>query len=138
MRFVGWLLNLAIAAVILMGVFTIGPLMETQFLPVYAPFKIINVEPVADGKASRFTIEFRKLRDCAPRGYAWYTTDLGSYTQSLNVTADTSNPVPNMPVGKFTTAFTIDGVTAADIPSLYAETYSNCHPFWITKTIVFP
>ena len=138
MKALSWVLNLAAVAVIIMAISVLGPMMETKFFPVYAKFKIVDVQPIADGKASVLTIELRKLRECIPQGYAWYSSDLGSFVQQLNVVSNTRNPAPVLPVGKYVLKFTIDGITAADLPSLYAETFSRCHPLWITRTVVFP
>lgn len=134
MKAISWLLNLAVVATAIMAFYTIGPLLETKLFPVYSKFKILEVK---QGDGLTFTIEIRKLRDCAPQGWAWYTTDLGGYIQQLDV-APRRQQTPKMPLGKHLTTFKITEIAASDIPSLYAETFSNCHPFWVTRSVVFP
>ena len=138
MKALSWILNLAAVAVFIMAVSVLGPALETKFFPVYAKFKIIDIQPTPDGKASVLTIELRKLRDCLPQGYAWYSGDLGSYVQQLNVISNTRNPAPVLPLGKHVLKFTVDGIVPADLPHLYAETFSRCNPIWTAKTVVFP
>lgn len=138
MKALSWVLNLAAVAVFIMALSVLGPMIESRFFPVYAKFKILDMQPTADGKASVLTIELRKLRDCIPQGYAWYSSDLGSFIQQLNVVSNTRNAAPVLPLGRHVSKFTIDGIKPADLPSLYAETFSRCHPLWVTRTVVFP
>lgn len=137
MRAIGWLLNCAFVAIVLLGITAIGPEIETRWNPVYAKFKIVSVDPVGLD-AVRFTVDLYKFRDCLPQGYGWYSGDLGSYNRQLNVVAQSQNTAPKLPVGKSRSVFVVHGITLREVPGIWAETYSRCHPFWMTRSVVFP
>lgn len=141
MRAITAILYLAFSAVVVMGFFTIGPLVETRWFPVYSKFEIMSLSPAPNGTDTLMTVRLYKIRACAPRGFAWFTTDFGNFVRQLNiVSTNRQNPAPQLPVGRANPTFIIRDLllTETDISSMSGETYSQCHPFWITRTEVFP
>jgi hypothetical protein len=126
-------LNAAIVVVILLFIFVFLPVIETRWFPVYSPFEVINIEP--SKKGSKVTFRYTKYRDCFPQGYSWYTNDLGRGLRQLGVTPRLT--APQTPVGRNQTTMEIEITPEEFAGPLYAEIYSRCHPFWVTRSIVF-
>ncbi len=132
------LLNCALAVLALLAIGYFGPMLETRFYPVFSKFKIISIVDIPGEDAATLSIEGYKLRDCIPQGYAWYSGDFGTYLRQLNVAGNARNQAPMIPLGKFYSTFKVEGLRESTAPKLYAETFSRCWPFWVTRSVVYP
>lgn len=137
-KLLDWCMNFAALGVVVVGIWVMGPVIETRWFPVYSKFKLVNVETNSHG-GSIVTVEAYKFRDCLPQGYAWYNGDFGNNVRQLTVQSRRQlNVSPSLPLGKFTSAFEVDIQPIEIASGISAETFSRCHPFWTTRTIVFP
>lgn len=129
----------ASAMVLMMGFYAIGPAIETMFFPAYGKFRLVSVEPVGEGQ-SKAIFSFEKKRDCAPAGFAWFNGEIGNSYQVVNFTVDTpSGNGVQRPVGHHISNPYIIEVNPNDVRTrLLGEIYSRCHPFWITRSEVYP
>ncbi len=75
------------AMVLMMGVFTIGSLIETKFWPAYGKFRLVSVEPYGDGY-SKAVFAFEKKRSCTPAGFAWFNGEIGNSYQVVDFRVD--------------------------------------------------
>ncbi len=131
------MVNLTIVILSILAITVLGPEIETRWFPVYSKFRILKIEPGPEG-GSTVTVEFSKFRNCIPQGYAWYNGDFGNNYRQLEVTSRRPNPSPSLPIGR--THSTLDvRITPDEFASgIWAETFSRCHPFWVTRSVVFP
>jgi hypothetical protein len=121
--------------VLVLVVWTVGPMLETRLFPVYSKFKIVNIEP--NPKGLMVTVQFTKYRNCDPQGYAWYVGDFGKGFEQLNIKARSTTTV--RPLGtQITQPFLIEGLEVKDLPMLSAEITNRCHPLWPTLSIIYP
>lgn len=132
-RALDWFLNAVIVVLILLGIFVAGPEIETRWFPAYSRFEVLKIEP--HEKGSKVTVRYSKFRDCIPQGYAWYLGDLGDNMRQLTVSANLT--APSLPIGRHTSTQIIEVTPEEFAGSLYAEVFSKCHPFWITRSVVF-
>lgn len=127
------------AMVFMMGFFTIGPVVETTFFPPYGKFKLLSVEPYGEGQ-SRAIFSFDKRRSCTPAGFAWFNGEMGaSYTIVDFVIDSPSGSGITRPPGHHISSPYIIDVPPNDVRTqLLGEIYSRCHPFWISRSEVYP
>lgn len=137
MRLLDWVLNATIAVVMLLIIFVAGPEVETRWFPAYSKFTIDDVKPTPDGEGSVVTVEFSVFRRCVPQGYAWYTGDLGLGMRLVNVKSRALPPTMR-PVGRHRSVIDVDISPAEIMNNLYAEVFSRCHPFWVTRSVIYP
>ena len=131
-------LTTSAVAVLVMGVYTIGPWLETKFLPVYSRFEIMQIEPYGEGQ-TRAIFKFTKYRQCEPQGFAWYTGELGAAFRQLRVKVESTGSVPSRPLGvQMTSPYVIDATPAQVKDATFAEIFSTCHPFWTTRSVIYP
>lgn len=121
-------------------IFSVGPLIEERFFPVYSKFTIVEAVNVPGGVRAVF--RFTKWRNCDPseRGIAWYHGDEGSgFTQLRTENLGPPAVLPR-PIGtQRTNPWLFQGIDELDLRSeVFAEVYARCHPLWITRTVVFP
>lgn len=126
--------------ILIVGVFTVGPMLETRYFPVYSKFTLDHIAPQPNGRTIIYST-FTKYRDCVPIGFAWYVGD-GINVRQLQVIvlrADHEAPTPVRPVGtQRMSPFEVDA-SPEEIASLaFAEVYTRCHPLWTTRSEVFP
>ena len=122
--------------VLILAIFTIGPMVETRYFPVYSKFRII--ETVAKEKGLEVTARFTKFRNCDPQGFAWFIGDFKGLMQ-LPVRSIVLPGTVHRPLGtQLTAPFLVQGLAAEDLQYLYAETYHHCHPLWITRSVIYP
>lgn len=127
------------AMLAMMGFFTLGPIAETKFFPAYGRFKLISVEPYGAGQ-SRAIFSFEKKRSCTPAGFAWFNGDIGSSYQIVDFTIDAPGGSGiTRPSGHHISSPYIIDVPPNDVRTQpLGEIYSRCHPFWITRSEVYP
>lgn len=124
--------------VLLIAVFTFGPWLETTFLPVYSKFKIISMEELPDGQA-KVVFRFTKLRQCEPQGAAWFFGEPGSAFRQLKVTVQNPNPTSSRPLGtQITYPYVMDVTVEQLADATFAEIFNRCHPFWLTRSEIYP
>ncbi|MCB5201867.1 hypothetical protein LH464_05165 [Neorhizobium sp. T786] len=130
---------LSAVMVLMMGFFTIGPELETRFWPAYGKFRLVSVEPYGEGH-SRAVFEFEKKRSCTPAGFAWFNGEIGNSYQVVNFSIDgPGGSGVQRPTGHHVSSPYIIEVNPNDVRTrLLGEIYSRCHPFWITRSEVFP
>lgn len=133
---ISWALNIIIVTGIIVFIWVVGPWAETRWFPVYSTFKLVKIEPRIGG--STVTIQGVKLRDCVPQGYAWYAGDFGNNERELGVRSKRGNTAPSLKPGRFEAQFEIDITPMEIMAGITAETLSRCHPFWLTRTAVYP
>jgi hypothetical protein len=116
----------------------IGARYEGRLFPVVAKLEIISIEKV-DGDQSSVFVKFNKLRDCKYLGISWYNKS----GETLRRVAVNLNPEQGSdstrPVGQH-----ISGPWTVDIPPEHIRKRSyvvlthQCHPLYITTTIIYP
>lgn len=137
MKALEWLLQFLLLLVVVMGVFTFGPTLETRFLPVYSRFTIDQLYPDDQGVRVRF--RYTKLRACDSLGFAFYVGDPAHTFQPLVVDAIDGMPPPR-PVGEqISNLYRIRGVTTEQFRREVFGIISNrCGPWWATQTRIYP
>jgi hypothetical protein len=133
LKVVQFLLFVLMAMTGVIAFFTLGPMTETKFWPVYGKFRIVDMDDLQDGL--RIVARFEKKRNCDPQGYGWYLGEFGIMKQVVTRSGDL---VVHRPIGIQLGTFFIKDLTTKDVPYLYAEVYHHCHPLWITRTIIYP
>jgi hypothetical protein len=132
-------LYVSAAMVFMMGFYTIGPIIETMFFPAYGKFRLISVEPYGDSQ-SRAVFRFEKRRACTPAGFAWFNGEMGNSYQVVDFRIEGSggSGITRPPGQHVSNPYIID-VSPNDVRTrLLGEIYSRCHPFWITRSEVYP
>jgi len=134
---VNFILSSVAALVLYMGVFTIGPYVETKLFPAYSKFQLASVEPYGDGQ-SRVVFGYTKYRQCEPQGFSWFAGELGASYRQLAFRAE-GDPGPARPLGaNITRHYIIDVRPDVLRDGVFAEIYSRCHPFWVTRSEIYP
>lgn len=137
MRFVHAGLWLLLMMVGILTIWTLGPIVETKYWPVYSKFRVLSVKQTNEGL--EFMVRFTKYRNCDPQGYAWFVGDFN--TGAHQIPARGIGPVGTVhrPLGTQNAGpFLLRNLTYEDIPNLYAEIYHHCHPLWITRSVIYP
>lgn len=138
MRFVSWVLDVALAAIMLVLVWIIGPEIETRWYPAYSKFDILDVQPGKEEGMSTITVEFNKYRDCFPQGYAWYSGDLGNMFRQIEVFSRRTPGSAILPVGRHKVTLDVRVEPEEFVNGISAEIFNRCHIFWVTRSIVLP
>lgn len=121
---------------LLMAARLFGPMVETAFFPVYSRFILESAMPLPSGE-SEVVFNFQKLRTCQPRGYAWFNGELGNFSEKLDVRVRPNLPSPR-PLGwQRTSPYIIEATPDEVRNAVSGEIYSECHPFWITRSVVY-
>lgn len=133
---------LTVALIVLAGLtaLTLGPVVETRFFPVYSKFRINTLVETPDG-GSAVTFAFTKLRDCQPAGINWFIGEPGGAYRQIELlsTRPTGGPPVNRPLGDhISNIYTIDVAPDVLRDQGFASIYSNCHPFWVTRSVIYP
>lgn len=138
-RLLNFGLTAAAISVLLIGFFVIGPWIETKWFPVYSKFTIISVERL-DDRQSKVVFKFTKYRQCDPQGYGWYFGEPGAAFRQLKVAIDGRTTTNNIrPIGiHISDEYTMDATVEEIASATFAEIYSRCHPFWLTRSEIFP
>lgn len=125
--------------VLLIGFFVIGPWIETKSFPVYSKFKIISVERLTDTQ-SKVIFRFNKMRQCEPQGFAWYFGEPGGAFRQLRIFIDRPKGVASIrPLGiQETDPYVIDASVEDLANATFAEIFNRCHPFWLTRSEIYP
>lgn len=116
--------------------FMVGPAVETRFFPVYSRFELLSAEETDGGTVAQFRYE--KKRQCPAQGFAWYVGELGAASRQVLVRPTER---PNAPRGlgiHVTTPYLIDAEMRQVQGGMRAEIFSRCHPFWVTRTEIYP
>jgi hypothetical protein len=120
-------------------VLTLGPALETRYLPVFKSFKLVSVTEISPG-ISRVVVSFEKVRACDPAGYGWYlgTRDRGIFSEvevrSVNNGSNNGRPLGH----QLSLPFDVSA-SPKDLQNVFVNIYSRC-PFqpWVTKSEVYP
>ena len=139
LRLLHLLLTTLAGCIIMIGVFVIGPAIETTWFPVYSKFKIISLERYSDTQ-SLVVFKFTKNRQCEPQGASWFFGEPGAAFRQLRITVQNpSNPSMPRPLGTQTTfPYIIDATVEEVANATFAEIYNRCHPFWLTRSEIYP
>lgn len=132
-------LTVAAVAIALGGASIIGPKLETRLFPVYSKFKIYSIKALPDGE-SEVVFSYTKLRSCAPAGVTWFVGEPGAAFRQVDlVSLRPTNPPVNRPLGaNISVPYVVDVAPEVLRDQGFASIYSNCHPFWITQSIIYP
>lgn len=134
---VNFVLSSVAALVLYMGVFTIAPYLETKFWPAYSRFDIVSVEPYGDGQ-SKVVFKYTKHRQCEPQGFSWFSGELGAAFRQISIRS-LNGPMPPRALGaNVSNAYVVDVKPAVLVNGTFAEIYSRCHPFWTTRSEIYP
>lgn len=121
----------------ILAIWTLGPILETKYFPVYSKFKVLSVKEVDEGL--EFMVRFTKFRNCDPQGYAWYVGDFSTGVHQIPARGLAPVGTIHRPLGTQNAGpFLLRNIQLIDIPNLYAEIYHHCHPLWITRTVIYP
>lgn len=140
MRLLNFGIHTAGVAVLITAFFVVGPWLETKWYPVYSKFTIIRMEKVGDTQ-SRVVFRFTKLRQCEPQGSAWFFGEPGAFFRQIRTTIERPKGVDSVirPLGTHISNPYVMDVSVEQIASAtYAEIYSRCHPFWLTRSVIYP
>lgn len=130
------ILGILFISVMVMVAGTVGPAVETRFFPVYSRFELIRADATAEGTVAQF--RYVKLRECPAQGFSWYVGELGA--ASRQVVVEPTRPL-NQPrsVGEhITTPYLMDVDLRHIKDGMRAEIFNRCHPFWISRTEIYP
>jgi len=133
-------LKASAAVVLYLGVVSVGPWVETTYFPVYSSFEIVSIEASGDHQ-SRAVFKFTKYRECESAGFAWFQGELNTPLRPLEVRVvrDPGDPVTVRPLGEQLSSPYLLDVTLDRIENVtFAEVFSRCHPFWLTRSIIYP
>lgn len=126
--------------ILLIGFFVIGPWLETKWFPVYSKFQIIKAEKYSDHE-SLVTFRFTKLRQCDPQGSAWFFGEVGAAYRQIRIIIQRPAGVDSVirPVGTHISNPYLMDITVEELANAtFAEIYNRCHPFWLTRSVIFP
>jgi len=124
--FIGWLLLILLP---LYGPYM--PSLEGKLLPVTSKLHIEKVE--RQGDQSVIYVSFNKLRDCRFIGLTWYQGDRRLSIRFLDKGGDSD---PSRQVGpQLAGPWVISTTSLAGSKVIVSH---QCHPFWETRTIIFP
>ena len=122
--------------VLVMVGFMVGPAIETRFFPVYSRFELVEATETEGGTIARF--QYEKLRECPAQGFAWYIGELGAASRQVPVTPVKRINQPRSVGVHVTTPYLIEAELRQVKGGMRAEIFSRCHPFWTTRTEIYP
>jgi len=132
--------SVLILVVMLVGIFTNGPSIETYLHPVTANVELEKIE--ARGEDSVVVwVSFTKERQCTFKGLAWYYFDplKKHHTLIPHVFLDDIDLEPeSRPVGKQVAGPWLIRIPLQEIDNIVGYTKHKCHPFWDTITQFYP
>jgi hypothetical protein len=139
LKLIDWVLTCIMLLLGFFAVVTIGPKIETHFFPVYSQFQILKIKETEDG-GTEVVFRYTKLRSCKPAGIMWFIGEPGGAYRQIDLV---SNRPPlttvNRPLGENTSVpYKVDVAPAVLINRGFANIYSNCHPFWVTQSSIYP
>ncbi len=119
---------LALGMALTPALFTVGPALESRYLPVVRGTQVLNEERHAEGVS--FYVRFRKVRQCAFEGLVWYAGD-------VRLPVDFEPSATHMPRsrpkgGQAAGPWFVPGLDTTRGSRAYA--YHRCHPLWVTIT----
>jgi len=130
-----------IALCMIAAFYSLGPRLETEFMPVVGKLKITSMEPWKPGW-TLIRVNFKKLRDCEYVGLAWYAGQRPDNFERVAVVvqrdpADTGSP--NRPLGTQRAGPWLIAVDSKEFTrGTFAQLQHRCHPFWISTTDFWP
>jgi hypothetical protein len=125
--------------VFISAVFVIGPWIETKWFPAYSKFKIVSIERAGD-RQSRVIFRFTKNRQCEPVGNSWFFGEPGAAFRQLKVQIDNQDAFTAVrPLGTQTSnPYVLDATVEELANATFAVIYNRCHPFWLTRSEIYP
>lgn len=140
-----WLVKIFSTIIIILSViyaiFSWGTELETRFAPVVGKLEILSIGAGPDGK-TRVKVAFRKLRDCEYFGIVWLKKNVaGAFepvaVELLRAPGDIGSP--NRPLGRHIAGPWLVSLSPDEILKVsYVNVYHRCHPFWLTRTQIYP
>lgn len=122
--------------VLVMVGFMVGPAIETRFFPVYSRFELVAAEENGEGTLAQF--RYTKLRECPAQGFAWYIGELGAANRQVPVKPTTRLNAPRSVGEHVTSPYLIEAELRQVKGGMRAEIFNRCHPFWVTRTEIYP
>lgn len=139
LRLLDHALSLSAIALAAGAVLMLGPSLETRFFPVYSKFEIVKIDETPSG-GSRVIFRYYKLRSCAPAGFMWFIGEPGGAFRQIDILSARPPGVRvNRPIGENTSVpYEIDVPPNELLTRGFATIYNNCHPLWITRSVIYP
>lgn len=139
LRFLDRTLTLAAIALTAGSVLVLGPSLETKLFPVYSKFEIVKIDETPSG-GSRVVFKYFKLRDCQPAGFMWFIGEPGAAFRQVDILSARPPGVRvNRPIGENTSVpYEIDVPPNELLTRGFATIYNNCHPLWVTRSVIYP
>lgn len=138
---INWVGGGALTLLLLFALFTVGPPLETRLFPVTSKISIVTIEPHGErGTDFTFTFEKRRWRDgCELVGFEVFRTDR-AFAPGFTPYKVNGKPVTSNAAGAFASSvWRIDELTPAVVQgAVRMEWRHRCHPFWITRTLIYP
>ena len=116
----------------------VGSAYEGRLFPVVAKLEIISIAQ-AEGDQSSIFVRFKKRRDCKYLGISWYNKTgetLRRVTVDLkpNRGSDATRPVGQHVAGPWVVDMPPENIRERS----YVVLTHQCHPLYITTTIIYP
>jgi len=128
----------AAVGVVFPAVLAIGQAVEGKLFPVVSTLHFLKIEPGPDN-SSLVWVRFVKKRECAYRGIGWFWNVDNVLSRVAIDLKPQAGSDPNRPTGP-----QVAGPWQVSIPPdrLRSESFvtltHQCHPFYITRTNVYP
>lgn len=137
-RALSGLLTLAVLLAAVMGVWTVGPLLETKLWPVLDKITITKAEVVSPYQ-TRIWVRFRKKRQCVIIGVYWYKGSRDGLFESIRFAVEKPLPAAKgrafytRPVGwQNAGPWLMDTPLADLLDRSFADAQHECHKAWPT------
>lgn len=135
-RAAGWLLTAAVLMLAIMGIWTVGPALESRFWPVVEPLEITRVEPVGQDQ-TRIWIRFQKRRVCSPIGVFWYRGTRDGLFEPVRFIVERRGAggqgYVNRPLGAQESGPWLIDLPMRDVQDrAFADAQHTCWPLWPT------
>lgn len=123
-------------------IFTVGPAIETRFLPAVSKLTILSVTADAKGNAV-IMAEFTKIRaECEFLGISWFKGRPEGGFERVPVTLqrqEGDDSSPNRPPGTQRAGPWIIGMSPAELQTnSFSRLSHRCHGMWVTTTDFWP
>lgn len=144
MKYLSTVMSAILTMVVIMSFGTIGPEIETRFFPVYTKFAVKSIERGVGGDSTTVVFRYSKLRDCVSLGSAWYLrtpdSDLGpNRPLDYSVLYPPGHTTNSRPIGRHESRPMVFATNPEEfMAQANGDIHSRCHPFWLSKTTIFP
>lgn len=116
--------------------YTVGPWLESNYFPVTS--KITFVEKYEDKGRTIFRFQYEKKRQCEFNSFEWFSGR--TFKENHSPKKMGSKEVTSNPSGEtyISSMWVIDAPIDETFNDPLIVWWHQCHPFWETKTIIYP